>query len=112
MMHRTREFQVSDVATPAELAEKLTQHDWCPCQAFAIGGLLFLNDSTGPDGAQEYGVVRGGTQIESVTFGWMNEPDALDTIKRLLDGTLGAEYAKVLNKIVSPEEHGRCYHCA
>ena len=115
MMHETRIFVVANIPTAEELADTLVDHTWCPCNGFRLGGYLFLNDSTSPDGAQEYGVVREKDmiQVESITFGWMKLGDALDSIKRTLAGEFQTEYAHCDgNKIETGEEHGRCGHCA
>jgi hypothetical protein len=112
MMHRTRTFQVYDVISAEDLADKLTAHTWTCCIAFRFCDLLFLNDSTSGDGAQEYAVVRHGQQIESITFGWCDEAKALGYIRALRDGTLGEAYAVVTNRIETPRAHGRCHHCA
>ena len=112
MLHKHRRFVVVDVATAEELAHKLTQYTWCGCNGFRLGELLFLNDSTSPDGAGEYAVVRQGRQIESITFSWCDEPKALDYIRRLAAGTLGADYGAITNVIETPAQHGTCHHCA
>ena len=116
MIHRSRRFTLCDVATAEELAEVLTEHTWCACQGFRLAGadLLFLNDSSGPDGAQEYGVVRDSTrrQIESITFGWCTREQATGYIVSLVQGRLGSDYCTVPNQIEAPDQHGRCAHCA
>ncbi len=56
MFHERRVWSVSPVASAEELAKKLTEMIWCCCNAFELGGYLWLNDSTCPDGAQEYAV--------------------------------------------------------
>jgi hypothetical protein len=126
MMHKNRRYSVADVATAEELAEKLTNHTWCGCNGFRWNGLLFLNDSTGPDGAQEYAVMRriDGTasdspfpciqtheyeQVESVTFGWMTYAEALDWLQR---GELCERLTTWRGLVQTPDEHGRCRHCA
>lgn len=93
---------------------------WCCCNAFELEGYLWLNDSTCPDGAQEYAVLKrdGGNgkpiQIESITFGWCDETTALNYIRDTLagkddDNTFRREVDPVLQ---TPAEHGRCHHCA
>jgi hypothetical protein len=81
---------------------------------------LFLNDSTSPDGAQEFAVVKTDDgngkliQIESITFGWCDEAKALEHVR----ATLAGEYDRsdfvheVAPTIETPEQHGRCPHCA
>jgi hypothetical protein len=38
MLHRSRCFVVVDVYTAEALAEKLTEHTWCVCIGFRLGG--------------------------------------------------------------------------
>lgn len=113
-MHDKRRFVIGEVQTPEELAKKLTQYTWCTCNGFRLGGFLFLNDSTGADGAQEYGIVRVSdmAEIESITFGWCDEKKALQYIQDILDGKFTTVYSKVENRIETPAEHGRCGACA
>lgn len=112
MLHDRRAFQVVEVDSAEVLAEKLTQHTWCECCGFQLGDLLFLNDSSSGDGAQEYGVVRERRQIESITFGWCDEAKALDYIQQLQAGTLGEPFAIIANLIETPPAHGQCRYCA
>ena len=57
--HANRRWVVWPVASPAELANKLHETmSFCGCQGFRVGDFIYLNDSTGPDGAQEYAVVH------------------------------------------------------
>lgn len=112
MMHKTRSYSVVPVETAERLADILAEHTWCSCNAFAFAGLIFANDSTGPDGAQEYAIVKDGTQIESITFGWCDRAKALDYITQLAAGTLGTPYCAVTNTFETPEQHGSCWHCA
>jgi hypothetical protein len=95
MMHSHRIYRVVDrvhgelFSTPPELARILRDHVWCTCNGFRIEHLVFLNDSTGPDGAQEYAVfdTRSGKQIESLTVSWYASHDKLaDEIRSLLAG--------------------------
>jgi hypothetical protein len=71
MLHKNRVWQVKDLAAEA-LAGELQRCTWCGCQGFRAGGVLWLNDSTSPDGGQEFAVVRESTgrQFESVTVNW------------------------------------------
>lgn len=142
MLHKRRRFGVSEVQSAEELAKKLTEHSWTCCTGFAFSGLLFLNDATSPDGAQEYAVVNEDTleQIESVTFGWMKRDEALEVIEVLVrrrsaltervlpEGpvavvksaadlaiALGAQpfkFGRIENVLVPAREHGTCGHCA
>lgn len=109
MFGEKRRYQIHDVASADELAETLTQHDWCGCAGFRLGDLLFLNDSSGGDGAQEYGVFRNGRQIETITFGWCTREKALGYIERLLAGD-GCEPWADLPRIDHPA--GPCTWCA
>ncbi len=116
MVHAHRRFSVADVASPEELAHKLTHMTWCGCNGFRLcgpsGDLLFLNDAFSENGAQEYAVARGGRQIESITFSWCSEAEALGFIKALQAGTLGDDYGPCTPVIESPTAHGRCGLCA
>jgi hypothetical protein len=108
------------VASAEELAEKLVNTTWCGCTGFELGDYLFLNDSTSPDGAQEYAVVKkdGGqgkaVQIESITFSWCHEPMALAYIRDTVAGRYDRRpFAREVQLVLeSPEQHGRCLHCA
>ncbi len=114
-MHRTRVWQITEVSTPEELAEKLTEHTWCCCNGFRLGGYYYLNDSTGPDGAQEYAIVKiiDLRQVESITFSWMNKEKALQYITDINQGRYNEEYGSInARQIESPAEHGTCFHCA
>jgi hypothetical protein len=120
MMHDKRVWCVAPVASAQELARMLTEMTWCCCNGFELDGYLWLNDSTSPDGAQEYATIKkdGGhgrsLQIESITFGWCDEAQALEYIRRTLagqddDNTFRREVAPILQ---TAAEHGRCHHCA
>jgi len=116
MLFPRRDRVVIEVESAVVLAEKLTQHTWCGCNGFRLGGYLFLNDSTSPDGAQEFAVVRESDmrQVESITFSWCRQDEAQKYIERSIAG----EFDHVMNSpvdrntIQSPEEHGHCCHCA
>jgi len=120
MLHSDRVWCVVPVASAEDLARKLTTTTWCCCQGFELEGYLFLNDATSADGAQEYAVLKrdGGNgspvQIESITFGWCDETLALTYIRE----TLAGEYDRsrfvreVEARLETPEQHGRCPHCA
>lgn len=118
MMHKKRVYRVVDklygqpFSTPAELARILTEHDWCTCNGFRLGHLVFLNDSTGPDGAQEYAVFdeRSGKQIESLTVSWMKTDALTKTIERLLSEGTPDTWQSGLPSFNHPE--GSCYACA
>ena len=123
MLHANRAWCVSEVASAEELARKLTEMTWCCCTAFSVTGhpqYVWLNDSTSPDGAQEYGVCRIGTddrdfrQLESITFGWCDYQQALKLILATLNGEDdNNDWARnVSATIQTAAEHGRCGHCA
>jgi hypothetical protein len=124
MLHNNRHWVVGDVATPEDLAQKLTEHTWCGCNGFRVEGTeyLFLNDATSGDGAQEYGAIKRlhGTegarwlQVESLTFSWCTYESALALIRKVLAGEYDqADYAyPVILHLDTPEQHGRCAHCA
>ncbi len=121
MMHKSRVFQVAErvhgqlYSTPGELARLLTEHTWCPCNGFKLDHFLFLNDSTGPDGAQEYAVfdTRIGKQIESLTVSWMTAGELESCIRHLMsdvDEELRVEPFGTLPSLEHPK--GSCYACA
>lgn len=109
MLHRNRRHAITPVASLEELAEKLIEHTWTMCSGFSTGTLILLNDSTGPDGAQEYAVLRGGRQIESLTVSWMTHNVLIDVL-RSLDATGG----NVDMGPCEPQPHpvGHCHACA
>jgi hypothetical protein len=120
MFHDKRVWSVSPVGSAEELAKKLTEITWCCCNAFELGGYLWLNDSTSPDGAQEFGLLKkdGGNgkpvQIESITFGWCDASKALEYILRTLaGGDDQSDFRHEVDPVLqTPAEHGRCHHCA
>jgi len=118
MLHRKRIWSVFPAASAEWLAEQLTQYTYCGCNGFRLGEYLFVNDATCADGAQEYAVLKPAgehyVQIESLTFSWMTQEKALDIIRRVLAGEFDDErYATIdPRRFQTPEEHGRCYHCA
>ncbi len=120
MLHRKRSWVVYSVADAESLAEKLTQSTWTCCQAFELGGYIFANDATCPDGAQEYAVLRGRgepsglVQIESITFSWCRQERALELIRRVASGEFdGNQYGVVArNRFQTAAEHRSCLHCA
>lgn len=121
MIHNLRVFDVRRVEDPEFLAMKLTQQTWCLCTGWLIGSkYLFLNDSFSEDGAQEYAAMlrkplpgkrNNWLQIETITFSWMEIPDAAKMIRRILDGEFDelsnfGEYELFLN------HNEPCIHCA
>jgi len=79
---------------------------------------------SGVCGAQEYAVCKAdGTQIESITFGWMHyglkygetaAGKALAYINAALAGEYDTEdYGRIdLARVETPQTHGRCGLCA
>jgi hypothetical protein len=120
MMHEERRWCVVPVASPEELARILTGTTWCCCAGFEFSGYLFLNDATCADGAQEYAVVNRGSpgegwrQVESITFSWCNYHRALGHIRTAVAGGYDdADHTVQVHPLVeTPEQHGRCGHCA
>jgi len=119
MLHKRRTWSISPVVSAEELANKLTQYTWCGCNAFLLADYLFVNDSTGPDGAQEYGVLRRDTnstfvQIESITFSWCNWDRALEYIQSALAGAFDAYCFDwvAAERFQTPRQHGICPLCA
>lgn len=109
MMHRRRRWCMPSErkAIPAAV-ELLIEHTWTLCTAFLVGETLTLpNDSTSPDGAQEYAVVRDGRQIESLTVSWM-KPERLLAVLQKLD-TEGGTGGVVTIATHAPGDH--CGHC-
>lgn len=116
MFHSKRHWSVAPVASPEELAYKLTEQSWTLCTGFELCGWIFLNDATSEDGAQEYGVIerRDGklVQVESVTFSWMDREQALAFIREALSGELVTMYGEVDVYIESFNNHKTCHFCA
>ena len=109
MMYKQRPHKVCPIADLATLVDKLANHTWTTCSAFSWRSLTLLNDSTGPDGAQEYAVIRDGKQIESLTVSWM-KPAELAALLEQYDRGEGA----AMNAAVTLVEHpaGCCPRCA
>lgn len=119
MWHRNRRWQVSPVESVTILARHLTEMIWVLCQGFRFreSAYLFLNDSTSPDGAQEYAVVkREGDdfpQVESITFSWCQPFEAERYIDKILAGDYDRTTLDLIDpaRIESPDEHGSCLLC-
>ena len=109
MIHTSRLYAVSEVDSAEDLASKLTTMSWTLCTAFELEGLLFANDAFSEDGAQEYAVVRGGRQVDSVTFSWCTTERALAIIAELLSGA-GEDLGSVELRL-ERRDH-RCPLCA
>jgi hypothetical protein len=119
--------------SPEQLAVKFLSRSWCNCQGWRIGRYLFLNDQTSADGAFEVAIVKvpgpewgWWHQVESITFGWMRstpfgetaEQKAVRLIREAIAGKMdpGEEDSVAWRieppTIETPEQHGRCRHCA
>ncbi len=115
MIHKHRIFQVKEVTDIAALSETLTQYTWTLCTAFKLvpapdaEPLLFLNDSFSENGAQEYAVVRGGRQIESITFSWCSREQAYNSIAYLVRG--GSEEYGLVEMHLEPADTHLCTLC-
>lgn len=113
-MHATRRWSLCRVATAEELAVKLTGSTWTLCTGWEHAGLWYLNDSTGEDGAQEYAVVYRGVQIETITFGWDSEAEALRHIRHCAEHAeelLREPWAQPVEPIVEDWRGHCCRHC-
>lgn len=119
MMHKNRRFQIADVASVEELAKKLHESTWTLCTAFRIGDLLLCNDSTSPDGAQEYAVLRPSKdndgrhkQIESLTVSWFESEEKLrETLQSIVDGEW-TESSMGFYRLPLHTSKDYCSHCA
>lgn len=114
MIFPRRVHHVVDVPSVEALAEKLTNHTWTLCTGFrlTVGDrvLLFLNDSTGEDGAQEYGVFApDGRQLESITFGWCDQSRAEELLRHVLAGRV-VEMGRVELRLDEEPDHV-CHLC-
>lgn len=108
MMHKSRAHSLTTIATLDDLTEKLTDHTWTTCTGFAWRSLVILNDSTGPDGAQEYAIVKGGVQVESLTVSWMKRERLAEILTRLDAEEPTDTYGRVE---VRPHPKGSCAAC-
>ena len=118
MLHK-RSWCVVEVLTAGELAEKLTEYSWTLCGGFRLGQYVYLNDSFSECSAVEFGVVkeveRGSwVQVDTITFGWLNQARALETIHDIRNGNRDSVWAEKINApmIQTPEEHKICALCA
>jgi hypothetical protein len=121
MMHETRRWCVSTVATPEDLARMLTERTHTLCAGFRVEGFppyLFLNDATHEDGAGEFACVKilgpsQWLQIESITFSWVSTGQALELIQAALRGDYdGHDFARAVTVRQDTPERHRCRHCA
>lgn len=118
MLHSNRIWVVVEAESTERLVQQLTQYTWCGCNGFRLSNYVFVNDSTSGDGAQEYAVLRPDendyVQIESLTFSWMTECDALGITQRVLAGEFDCHvFGERIDRrrLQTPVEHGRCHLC-
>jgi hypothetical protein len=123
-MHDKRRWGVGPAASVEELARKLTSSTWCLCTGFYVVGheeYLFVNDATSEDGAGEYGILKGRIgsakylQIESITFSWCSEMEAVAYIQQAITGQMDdSDFKATLPqlRVQTLDEHGRCGLCA
>lgn len=109
MMHRDRVFRVTAVESPEELAAKLFETIWTLCTAFSLGDQTWANDSTSPDGAQEYAVIRNGRQVESITVSW-STPERMAEYARQIAASNEVEAGPFRLRTAHPT--GPCRLCA
>jgi len=109
MLYPHRPHKVVDLASVQEMARKLSRTTWTGCTGFRAGSLTALNDSSGPDGAQEYAIVRDKVQIESLTVSWMTLDELTKTLVDLDRNGGGVPGGKIALMDHPP---GSCVHCA
>ncbi|MBO3462860.1 hypothetical protein G7B40_031525 [Aetokthonos hydrillicola Thurmond2011] len=124
MLHDKRAWTLTEIVTPEDLAKKLTSSTWTGCTGFTLGKLLFLNDATSADGAQEYAVVikdKEGKflQIESITFSWCSYDRALEMITALLENSTSIaigenipSWSTQVSPRIEPSKEHQCSWCA
>lgn len=117
--HSKRRWRVEKVSTAEELAENLTGMSQTTCQGFQCQDLIWLNDSTGPDGNQVWAVVRQGTltQLELVDVGCALKKDDVDNIvqqqNRFCGGKGKGGWGRDYDIPKTAFDHGdECHHCA
>lgn len=110
MVHTRRRHSICRCENLDELVEKLLEHVWTGCSAFAWESLVLRNDSFSPDGAQEYAVFIGEEQAESLTVSWMSPED----LKRVLQ-ELASDPSRSMHMghwTFDPHGPESCGHCA
>lgn len=116
MMHDKRVFLVTEVSSVEELADKLTNYTWTCCSGWRLGKLLFLNDATSADGAQEYAVILDGPeqfQVESITFSWCKSAEeAIQYIQKCVEYAEGRAEPPIRWPVKIRTNHGKkCHLC-
>ena len=116
MLFPDRTWCLTEVPSSQALARMLTKQTWCRFAAFFVEGhdsVLFFNDATSPDGAQEYGVMfrssRGVIhQVDSITFSWCTTERAkwlIDQFHDVRPNQLQLDGRIVPDQIETPEKH-------
>ena len=113
MFHSDRIFGIQQVSDVKSLANKLYEHFWNECVGFQIGEYVFLNDSFSTEGVQEYAVFRISDgqfiQIESITVGWIDNIESLETaLSDAMKSKLNMGSGRL--KIEDSKTH-HCYYC-
>ena len=119
MLHSRRIWSLVEAELTETLAFDLSQRVWPGCHAVAFCGYVFANDSTSPDGAQEFAVLKPHpdgevfVQIDSITFSWCNESRAKEWIELVSSGTFDIhDLARVSrDRFQVPAAHGACPLC-
>ena len=116
MIHKNRLYAIADVPTAAELARELRRCTWTSCTGFRLGGLLVVNDSFSPDGAQEYAVFQEKSmlQVESLTVSWYGSTETLEKdLEVLLSGAMpvGSYFGQYPITYEPAAQHQRCVWC-
>ena len=111
MLHKNRCWRITDVDDVATLSEYLTQRSWTLCTGFRHRGVLYLNDATGPDGAQEFAIVReaDSVQVESWTCSWMSAERCAQMIREMI--ACGATTRLESPVVVATHQPGSCWAC-
>lgn len=114
MLHTHRVWTITTVSRSL-LVDLLTKTTWCLCNGFRCDGLLWLNDSTSADGAQEFAVIResDGRQLESITVGWCSAARLLEYHEKLSAPGAEPQMSWVLpSGAIDSREGHECHHCA
>ena len=119
MIHSKRRFLIGDIEHADELAGLLAKRTWTLCTGFRYRGLLFLNDSISEDGASEWAIYDAARyagmhffqQIETITFGWMEDAEAHLTILKLVSGELYTKMGEPM-RIRTHDRNESCQLCA
>lgn len=120
MLHKSRTWCLHSVTDAEDLARKLTESTWTLCTAFGLADYVFANDSTSPDGAQEFAVLRSRDargdyqQVETITFSWCTEEQAFTLILSVLAHQFDEQDLGSVSlwQLQHPHDHMVCQHCA